>query len=68
MTNTTAGAKCALEPAGKRSAYIVLSILITIGLCAIVAGILKPAMAKPALQPYAEVSADRIISTATHKA
>ncbi len=68
MTNTTAGATCIFEPAGKRSAYIVLSILVTIGLCAFAAGIMGPAVAKSVHQPYAEVSADRIISTATHKA
>lgn len=66
MTITTAGTTCVFEPAGTRSAYIVLSILVTIGLCAAIVGILGPAVAKPALQPYAEVSADRIISTATH--
>lgn len=68
MTNTTAGARCAFEPTDKRSAYIVLTILVTIGLCAIVAGVLSTAQAKPALQPYAQVSADRIITTATHRA
>ena len=68
MTNTTTGTRCALEPTDKRSAYIVLTILVTIGLCAIAAGVMNSAQAKPALQPYAEVSADRIITTATHRA
>lgn len=67
MTQATTGATCVFEPSGKRSAYIVLSILVTIGLCAMAAGILGPAVTKSA-QPYAEVSAVRIISTATHQA
>ncbi|WP_312135281.1 hypothetical protein [Brevundimonas sp.] len=67
MTNAITRATCVFEPSGKRSAYIVLSILVTIGLCAVAAGILSPAVAKSA-QPYAEVSAVRIISTAIHQA